>query len=70
MTPTRLRECLTLLRWSQRGFADALGRPEGTIRQWLRGDVRIPEPVAEWAERAARWHAKNPPPERKKPLDG
>jgi hypothetical protein len=65
MTPTRLRECLALLRWSQRGLADALQRPEGTVRQWARGAVQIPAPVAAWLEAAARWHAKNPPPERK-----
>jgi transcriptional regulator with XRE-family HTH domain len=69
MTPTRLRECLALLRWSQRGLADALGRPEGTVRQWARGAVRIPPEVAAWLEAAGRWHAKNPPPERKIPLD-
>jgi transcriptional regulator with XRE-family HTH domain len=67
MTPTRLRECLALLRWSQRGLADALGRPEGTVRQWARGAVRIPDDVAAWLEKAGRWHAKNPPPARQQP---
>jgi transcriptional regulator with XRE-family HTH domain len=64
MTPTRLRECLALLRWSQRGLADALHRQEGTVRQWARGAVRVPEDVAEWLERAGQWHAANPPPRR------
>ena len=64
MTPTRLRECLTLLRWSQRGFADALGRSEGTVRQWARGAVQIPPEVELWLEAAARWHAARPPPRR------
>lgn len=64
MTPTRLRECLDALRWSQRGFAAALGRPEGTVRQWARGTVRIPDAVAIWLERAGGWHERNPPPER------
>lgn len=68
MTPTRLRECLTALRWSQRGFAAALGRPEGTVRQWARGTVRIPDNVAEWLEIAGQWHEKNPVPDRKKPV--
>ncbi|MEY5100371.1 MAG: hypothetical protein RJA36_3090 [Pseudomonadota bacterium] len=67
MTPTRLRECLALLRWSQRGLADALGRPEGTVRQWARGSVRIPDDVASWLEKAGRWHGKNPPPARQQP---
>lgn len=64
MTPTRMRECIALLRWSQRGLADALSRPEGTVRQWARGKVRIPESVADWLERAGRWHEANPPPPR------
>jgi DNA-binding transcriptional regulator YdaS (Cro superfamily) len=67
MTPTRLRECLALLRWSQRGLADALGRPEGTVRQWARGAVQIPPAVASWLEAAARWHASHPPPARQAP---
>ena len=53
MTPTRLRECLAALRWSQRGLAAQLLRPEGTVRQWARGAVRIPEDVAVWLERIA-----------------
>jgi transcriptional regulator with XRE-family HTH domain len=64
MTPNRLRECLVLLRWSQRGLAEALGRPEGTVRQWARGAVRVPDLVADWLDRAGRWHADNPPPSR------
>lgn len=64
MTPTRLRECLALLRWSQRGLADALARAEGTVRQWARGAVQIPPEVAEWLEVLALVHFENPPPER------
>jgi DNA-binding transcriptional regulator YdaS (Cro superfamily) len=64
MTPTRLRECLALLRWSQRGLADALDRQEGTVRQWARGAVTVPPEVAAWLERAGVWHAANPPPSR------
>lgn len=64
MTPTRLRECLALLRWSQRGLADALQRPEGTVRQWARGTVQIPLDVAQWLEVLAAVHAANPPPPR------
>ncbi|MFZ4410991.1 MAG: hypothetical protein ACOYOH_26850, partial [Paracraurococcus sp.] len=33
-------------------LADALARPEGTVRQWARGAVRIPEDVAAWLARA------------------
>lgn len=76
MTPASFRESLALLRWTQRGLARALGRPEGTVRQWARGDVQVPDDVATWlqavAPKAARIHArmdellaKLPPPRRK-----
>lgn len=64
MTPTRLRECLALLRWSQRGLADALERAEGTVRQWARGTVDIPPEVESWLERLAICAEENPPPRR------
>jgi transcriptional regulator with XRE-family HTH domain len=64
MTPTRFRECLALLDWTQRGVARLLGRQEGTVRQWARGVVSIPGDVSEWLERLARCHEQNPPPKR------
>ena len=64
MTPTRLRECLTALDWTQRGLARLLDRPEGTVRQWARGAVQIPADVAVWLDKLARHHERNPPPER------
>ena len=54
MTPTRLRECLDALQWSQRGFSRVLGREEGTVRQWARGAVKVPQDVAEWLEAIMR----------------
>jgi DNA-binding transcriptional regulator YiaG len=64
MTPTRLRECLDLLWLSQRGLATVLNRQEGTVRQWARGAVQIPDDVAAWLEKLARFHERNPPPKR------
>lgn len=64
MSPTRLRECLALLRWSQRGLADALNRQEGTVRQWARGAVQIPDDVARWLEVLAKHAERHPPPAR------
>lgn len=64
MTPTRLRECLEALEWTQRGLARVLERQEGTVRQWARGAVQIPEDVASWLERLERSHKRNPPPKR------
>lgn len=64
MSPTRLRECLALLDWTQRGLARVLNRDEGTVRQWARGAVQIPEEVGAWLEKLARYHERNPPPRR------
>ena len=64
MSPTRLQECRTALRWSCRGLAAALARPEGTVRQWARGAVQIPPDVAAWLESAAQWMERHPPPSR------
>ncbi|MBV1834972.1 helix-turn-helix domain-containing protein [Novacetimonas pomaceti] len=57
MTPTRLRECLALLRWSQRGLADVLDTHQTTVRRWATGAQPIPENVAAWLERLAKVHA-------------
>ena len=64
MTPARLRACLAACDWTQRGLARLLDRPEGSIRQWLRGEGSIPYDVAGWLERVAAFHEANPPPRR------
>ena len=66
MTPTEFRACLDALHWTQRGLARILDRPEGTIRQWARGAVRIPEDVAAWLEQNARFMQSAPVPRRNK----
>lgn len=62
MTPTRLRECLALLRWSQRGLADALGMDEARVRKMARGAADVPGELAAWLERRAEAMAADPPP--------
>ena len=64
MTPTRIRECLTALDWTQRGLARLLDRQEGTVRQWARGVVQVPEDVARWLEVRATHAERHPPPVR------
>lgn len=64
MTPGRLRECLSALDWTQRGLARLLERPEGTVRQWARGAVRVPDDVAEWLEIRTQHAERTPPPAR------
>ena len=62
MTPTRLRECLAALHWSQRGLADVLDYSEGTVRGWARGARAVPPEVAEWLETLAAVHVAHPAP--------
>lgn len=62
MSPTRLRECLILLRWTQRGLADALGMDEARVRKWARGVGSVPAEIAAWLERRAAAMAEDPPP--------
>lgn len=62
MTPTRLRECIDALGWSQRNLARLINRQEGTVRQWARGIVETPEEVAVWLETLTACHNQNPPP--------
>ena len=62
MTPTRLRECLDVLGWSQRGLADMLRTNERQVRRWAAGSAEVPGRVAEWLERVASFHEANPPP--------
>jgi plasmid maintenance system antidote protein VapI len=62
MTPDRLRECLALLQWSQRGLAGALGRDERQVRRWATGRYEVPPETAAWLERRARAMQTDPPP--------
>jgi len=68
MTPDRLRECLALLRWSQRGLADALAMDERQVRRWATGAASMPDQVAAWLERRAAEMAADPPPARQAAL--
>ncbi len=65
MSPTRFRECLAALDWSQRGLARLLDRAEGTVREWARGRLPVPTEVSEWLEARARAAEQYPPPVRR-----
>lgn len=64
MSPTRLRECLFLLGWSQRSLAKTLGWSDRTGAQWASGAMIIPPNVAEWLEIRAQHAERYPPPVR------
>ena len=63
MTPSRLRECLEALGWSQRGLADMLGVHETRTRRWARGALEIPAEVADWLETLTAVHVAHPAPD-------
>ena len=63
MSPTRLRECLDALGWSQRGLADILGLHETRVRRMARGLLPVPPEVAEWLETLAAVHLAHPLPQ-------
>jgi ribosome-binding protein aMBF1 (putative translation factor) len=62
MSPSQLREALAMLRWSQRGLADALECDDRMVRRWASGDASIPPDVSEWLARMADFAQANPPP--------
>ncbi|WP_018261868.1 hypothetical protein [Methylobacterium sp. WSM2598] len=62
MTPDRFRECLGLLRWSQRGLAETLECDDRLVRRWASGEAEIPASVAAWLETLGQAHAEAPPP--------
>ena len=64
MTPTRLREVLALLHWSQRGLADATGVDERQVRRWAAGDSPVPARIGAWLEKLVVYHTENPAPVR------
>jgi ribosome-binding protein aMBF1 (putative translation factor) len=63
VTASRLRDVLARLRWSQRGFAQALACDDRLVRRWASGDAAIPPDVAGWLEALAEAHARHPVPE-------
>ena len=62
MNPTRLREILDALHWSQRDLADLLGCNERLVRRWAAGQANVPTTVAAWIETRLAYHRHNPPP--------
>lgn len=62
MDGARLRKCLTLMRWSQRELAGALGCDPRLVRRWAADGAEIPDRIADWLETLAAAHSSNRPP--------
>ena len=64
MTPTRLRECLDALRWSQRDLAATLSCNDRLVRRWAAGapSCAVPESVGKWLEVLSTTHIRHPAP--------
>lgn len=62
MSADRLRDVLGILRWSQRGLADALECDDRLVRRWASGAGSIPPDVAAWLEALAAAHEAHPAP--------
>ena len=63
MTSQRFHQCLTALRWSQRGLSAALSCDDRLVRRWASGQAEIPASVAAWLEVLAQCHEGAPPPQ-------
>jgi hypothetical protein len=53
MTPSRFRECLAVLHWSQLGLAELLYCDDQLVRRWAQGSEPVPETIAGWIEKLA-----------------
>jgi len=53
MTPERLEECLTILRWTSDTLARCFECDVSLIEAWLDGDAEIPPKAAAWVETVA-----------------
>lgn len=57
MTPTRLVECLDIIRWTSLDLAEVLECDFKLVEAWLEGIEDVPPKVAAWIETLATAHA-------------
>ncbi len=62
MTPTRFRQCLQSIRWTSVDIVNALQCDLAWIEALESGEIKIPDDVAAWLEKLARFHSENQPP--------
>lgn len=57
MTPARLSECLSIIRWTPDTLAQALGCDVSIVNAWLDDLDEIPMKTGSWIETLATIHA-------------
>lgn len=55
MTPDRLDECLSIIRWSPGTLANCFECDTSLIDAWLIGELEIPPKAAAWIETVAAY---------------
>jgi len=56
LTPERLSECLTIIRWTPDTLARCFGCDLSLIGAWLDGELEIPPKAGAWIETLALAH--------------
>ncbi len=56
MTPERLDECLSLIRWSPDTLARCFGCDVSLVDAWLTGEAEVPMKAGAWIEVVAQHH--------------
>lgn len=57
MTPSRLEECLSIIRWTPDTLARCFGCDLSLVDAWLSSEIEIPAKAAAWIEVLAQTHA-------------
>ncbi len=63
MKPDKFCETLDALGWSTLWLANYLGAPQTTVLRWSQGKAAVPDNVAAWLDKLARFHRLNVLPE-------
>lgn len=53
MTPARLDECLSIIRWTPDTLAQCFDCDVSLVEAWLSGEVEVPAKAAAWIETVA-----------------
>jgi len=60
--PRRLREALSVLRWTMAALGEQVGRPRQVVASWCDGRGICPPKILLWVETLADFHRSHPAP--------